>query len=336
MYNSSIFWSFRVKNHIRTKNNTWKNKFYRKVFRQNYNPRYKRFMGKHVMDVYEANEEIIRRINNGEAFWVARYGHTEMGFVFASMRNTQKSTKADYYSALHDLCNNAGFFPEKEEYGEKYVDLIKESAAYIDIHGFWPLYMEDYMIFEYEKNVKLMRYTNMEPWGMYIFDGLKPWTHALKGKKVLVIHPFAETIESQYKTNRTRIFANKFKNADDILPEFELKTIKAVQTIAGTNDDRFENWFDALNWMIKECQNIDFDVAIVGCGAYGFPLAAAIKKMGKGVVQLCGSTQLLFGIMGKRWEGNEYATALVNDAWVRPSDREKVRGMSKVEDSCYW
>ena len=45
-----------------------------------------------------------------------------------------------------------------------------------------------------------------------------------------------------------------------------------------------------------------FDVAIIGCGAYGMPLAAMLKQAGKQAIHLGGATQLLFGIKGKRWE----------------------------------
>ena len=54
--------------------------------------------------------------------------------------------------------------------------------------------------------------------------------------------------------------------------------------------------------MIEKCIRLEFDVAIIGCGAYGFPLANEIKKMGKVAIHLAGATQLMFGIVGKRWE----------------------------------
>ena len=50
----------------------------------------------------------------------------------------------------------------------------------------------------------------------------------LRGKKVLVIHPFAETIQHQYEQKRTLLFKNP-----DVLPEFQLETIKAVQSLGG-------------------------------------------------------------------------------------------------------
>lgn len=169
-------------------------------------------------------------------------------------------------------------------------------------------------------------------------QGAGPWSARLKGKKVLVIHPFERSIRMQYEKNREKLFSNKPEQAD-ILPEFELKTIKAVQTIAGERDDRFKDWFEALDWMKSECHKMDFDVAIIGCGAYGFNLAAEIKRMGKIVIHLGGVTQILFGIKGKRWENggcgkemNQY----MNSYWVRPLEEEKPKGSNEVEGGCYW
>lgn len=88
----------------------------------------------------------------------------------------------------------------------------------------------------------------------------------------------------------------------DILPEFELKTLKAVQTLAGEKEDRFKTWFEALNYMYTEAMKIDFDIAIIGCGAYGMPLASMLKEAGKKAIHMGGVTQILFGIKGKRWE----------------------------------
>ena len=99
-----------------------------------------------------------------------------------------------------------------------------------------------------------------------------------QGRGVLVIHSFAKLIKRQYYQNRLHIFPGR-----DVLPRFWLNVIEAVQTLAGERDKRFESWFDALGWMEGEALAVDFDVAIIGCGAYGFPLPARLKKYGKKV-----------------------------------------------------
>ena len=116
--------------------------------------------------------------------------------------------------------------------------------------------------------------------------------------------------------------------------EFDLKCVKAVQTIADQEDSRFQTWFDALDHMTEEVAKQDFDVALIGCGAYGFQLASRIKRMGKIAVHMGGSVQTLFGVKGGRWD-KQYAS-MYNDAWVYPSESETPKGFEKVEGGCYW
>lgn len=333
-----IFSLYELKNNSRIKYNFRRNQIKYTLFKKEYHPAYKKFGGKIVMGVEEANLYIASLIKKEEPFWVGRFGHTELGFVYSYLKNKMQKKNSNLQEQLSALCNNAGFFPNDLLMGEKYSQTILNCCGEMDVHGMWPLYMEDYFITRYETNSKLIHYVYLEPWSLGRNDaGVLPWSHALKGKKVLVIHPFAETIKMQYRDKRERIFEKHCFAGDDILPEFELKTLKAVQTIAGNRDKRFDTWFDALSWMVEECKKIDFDIAILGCGAYGMPLAAEIKRMGKGAIQICGATQLMFGILGGRWDNNEEMKAsLFNDAWVYPSEEERVGNIKAVENACYW
>jgi hypothetical protein len=224
---------------------------------------------------------------------------------------------------LRKMQNWSGFFPINLENIEQFCKLMITDLNQVDILGSW-LKQENFFHNEL-KNAKRVVLEDMEP-----FFTPNPWTRALEGKKVLVIHPFAETIEKQYK-KRYLIFEN------NLLPNFELKTIKAVQSVAGTKTE-FVDWFEALESMKSKINNMDYDICIIGCGAYGFPLAAFVKRMGKKAIHLGGVTQLLFGIKGKRWE--KYIVwpymNLFNEHWVHPGKNEKPKNAEVVEDACYW
>ena len=101
-------------------------------------------------------------------------------------------------------------------------------------------------------------------------------------------------------------------------------------------DNRFDTWFDALEYMYQEALKIDFDVAILGCGAYGLPLAAKLKVAGKQAIHMGGVTQILFGIKGRRWLDNPRAEINFNDAWVYPKESETPKRSNAVENHCYW
>jgi hypothetical protein len=194
----------------------------------------------------------------------------------------------------------------------------------INALGVWYNYDENLIAKEYCPQAELIPLQSIEPY--YHTD---PWSVALNGKKVLVIHPFSETIKEQYK-KRDKLFFNK-----DILPVFELKTFNAVVSFGGEKT-KFETWFQALDYMCEEIRKIDFDIAIIGAGAYGLPLAEFVRQLGKKGIHMGGATQILFGIKGARWDQHDFISKLYNEYWVRPSDKEKPNGFNKVEEGCYW
>lgn len=159
-----------------------------------------------------------------------------------------------------------------------------------------------------------------------------PWTAALAGRKVLVVHPFADTIKSQY-ARQDELFANP-----DMLPQFDLQVYRSVSSFSGIKTE-FKDWFEALDKMKSDIAKLDFEVALIGCGAYGFSLAAFIKRdLGRKAIHLGGVTQVLFGIKGRRWDARPaFVDRFYNSAWVRPFSSD-IPGESvmTVEGGCYW
>ncbi len=285
----------------------------------------------------EASDAILKKLLNPDPCMIARFGSVELECVYTSKlqsgTNFQKCSayiKGETVSyewpakVLHQMENNAGFFPATipmlQRFSEEMITTMKD----VDILGSW-LAMEGKFSEEIKKSATV-RLKDLKP-----FYHKDPWTKALTNKKVLVIHPFSKSIESQYK-KRKQIYSN-----EEVLPEFELQTYIPVQSIAGNHESLpYDSWFDALGKMQNDISNLDFDIAIIGCGAYGFPLASFVKRMGKKSVHLGGATQLLFGIIGKRWEEEFDLSAFVNENWVRPLEEEKPKNFKNVEDGCYW
>ncbi len=286
----------------------------------------KKYAGKYKLNIQEANDFIYNHLQTDSPFMVARYGAVETSIIEWRLAQKLNLLKDFSEGRMYSITNNAGFFPKEQDYVVRFADLMLEKSRLVDLFGVFYWNMEEYIIKHFAPQANLVRARGIEPW-----YAEEPWTRGLKGKKVLVIHPFESTILSQYQ-KREELFLN-----EQILPEFELKTLKAVQTIAGEKDDRFENWFQALDYMYDEAMKKDFDVAIIGCGAYGFPLAAKLKEAGKQAIHMGGATQYLFGIKSKRAdEGNSVIRGLYTDAWVRASNEETPKNASKVEGGCYW
>ena len=218
--------------------------------------------------------------------------------------------------------NFAGFFPANDAFLNKFARLMLNDIQNTDIFGSW--LVDEIRLKKFFPIAKIVPLMDLEP-----YYHANPWSEALEGKRVLVIHPYEESIKRQYDKHEVLF--------DDprILPTFELMTVKAVQSIAA-NKTGFSNWFDALAWMCQTVSDLDFDIAIIGAGAYGLPLASFVKKSGKKAIHLGGATQILFGIKGKRWDELPFFKQLYNENWVRPLPTETPENFRMVESGCYW
>lgn len=89
--------------------------------------------------------------------------------------------------------------------------------------------------------------------------------------------------------------------------------------------------------MCRKIDDLDFDIAILGCGSYGMPLAHYIKMIGKSSIYAGAYTQVMFGIKGKRWniEGN-FHHSYWNKYWKWSEESEIPKNSDKVENGCYW
>jgi hypothetical protein len=292
-----------------------------------------------------AAEIIYNRLVSTEPCMVARWGSTELMTVVEYLGIQEndkditgfiKGEKLGWWwngSTLKQMQKWSGFFPPTTTKIEQFCKLMLEDIKYVDVLGSW-LYLENKV--KYKLNSINVHLRLLEP-----FWAGSPWTRALEGKKVLVVHPFKKTIIKQY-AKRDLLFSNR-----SILPTFgSLEVIQAVQSI-GKEDSRFVDWFDALNYMKCEIDKIDYDICLIGAGAYGFPLAAHVKRSRRKAVHMGGALQLLFGIRGKRWEDSNYGVKewqipvgsyknLMNEHWVRPDETEKPQTADAVEGACYW
>lgn len=295
-------------------------------------------------DVHVVSKLIYDTLMNDRPCMVARFGSTELMTMVNYLGIIQSDSSLIKYikgeslawwwneNIISQLQRWSGFFPATRENVVLFCELMLQDIKEVDILGSWipeERYFQDNIAGADKVSLLLL-----EP-----YLSPNPWSRCLKGKKILVVHPFASLIETQY-ARREELFKNR-----DVLPEFELQTIKAVQSLGG-DDNGFNDWFEALEWMKNEINKRDYDICLIGCGAYGFPLAAHVKRMGKKSVHLGGALQLLFGIKGKRWEASNYATnwglpqdtylSMFNDYWTKPTSTLTPVTANEVEGACYW
>lgn len=289
-----------------------------------------------------ADQVISDLIMLGQPALVGRLGGTESRFLGEYLKVTklkylsriQFRIKHNWIKRSKEINTNAGFYFEDGSQVEKFYKLYDEALLNTDVLGAWGTAFA-WIESGYLTNVNsLIPVPMTAPW----VDAYKPtfssipWSNSLHGKKVLVISPFAESIEKQHKIIK-KVFPDVY------YPEFTLTTIKAPQTI-GFNSNSKPDWFENLNNMKKLMSGENFDVALVAAGAYSYPLAHYAKQLGRIGIHAGGGLQLFFGILGRRWETNwgkgNYLEKYFNEFWTRPSENETPANANKVENGCYW
>ncbi|MCH5172099.1 MAG: hypothetical protein J1F31_04680 [Erysipelotrichales bacterium] len=277
-----------------------------------------RFLGKKNITYEYGDEVLLEYIKSNKPFMAVRYGAVELSCI-NNWEKIRLGFKKDYKEIVKfAIKNNAGFFPATDENLKKYSELMDDVMKKTDILGISGIHMEDYFYKLQCNDAKVIQYLSFEPIN-------KKWLSGLNGKKVLIVSPFKKEIEEQLK-NKEHL--DDLKNID---AKFEV--VQAIQSI-GDEVPNFPNWFEALEHMKSEIKEKDFDIALVGAGAYGTPLCAYIKSLNKQSIQTGGATPLLFGIIGSRWENRDYVKEKINEYWIKPF--EKPDGYEKVEKGCYW
>lgn len=287
----------------------------------------------------EANNWIKDRIREKKPFMVARFGSTELtsllkieackefGLIdrlkaWAGNENIGFRKKVFWPSVFFGLQKNSGFFPCTKKELSRFFVLMEDAIPYVDLLGSW--------VKGEDRFAKDLIYAEICALGaLSQFGSEESWTKALAGKKVLIVHPYSQSIRYQYQHHREQIWPKS-----QSLPQFDLLTVKAVQTLGGYSCG-FDCWFSALDWMTEQCLKKDFEIAILGCGAYGFPLAARLKNEGHQVIHLGGNTQLLFGIKGARWDRLGYDETVYNSFWKRPDPEEIPEGAKDYQFFSY-
>jgi len=284
------------------------------------------------MDLNESNEIFKQLMDDVNPFLITRMA---LGAETAvSYLHTQSIDVPPH--VIQILSNNAGIYNTKDnlqEYAEMYIEAIKNSTyltTWRNTHS-WRI-QEVQNAFTNMFNLKQLHTRVLEPF-YCVLNNEEPWSHKLLGKKVLIIHPFVDSMKKQINNN-----FQIFENEKIFLDGQEFIFYKTYQTQAGNHIHG--SWKETFEIMSSDIKKLDFDIALLGCGGYGLPLSNFIyKKMGKSAIYIGGGLQLLFGIMGNRWINNKMWKELIkknNTKFIRPSGDEICLNKELVENSCYW
>jgi hypothetical protein len=268
-------------------------------------------------------EYVSNQLRRGKPFVVPRVAGVENNAAVQYHATKKLLAK----SAVDVLKTNAGVLVEAEAdltcFSEWYFKAFGMSEMYASWES-WSHYtrhIEDSQAYLQNVFPKTQITTGVFDIFHFVSKG-NPWTQALRGKKILIVSPFAETMLAQPQAYPV-----------DLFPGCTFTALLPPLTQGDEKNKGFKKEFKKFCARVNECE---FDVALCSCGGYGNPICAYIFSLGKSAIYVGGVLQMYFGVYGARWikERKDAMTLYMTKDWTRPNQRPK--GFERIENGCYW
>jgi len=295
-----------------------------------------------ILSLSESNKVIKDLIIANKPFFIARLGGAVSRLTYIkkekiSPKNFDHEINID--KQIYELNNLDGIYNVNKqnlsEYTDMHYEALKHSnclACFVNWHDkkdILPCIQDTYVK---RFNLTAIHSRVLEPF-YCILNNEIPWSHKLSGKKVLIIHPFINSFKQQLSSN-----FQIFKDKKIFLDDQKFIFYKPYQTLAGNKTHT--SWKETFEIMCNEIKDLDFDIALLGCGGYGLPLGDFIKStLNKSAIYIGGGLQLLFGVMGGRWIHSPMWQDIIKKngtKFIRPSVDERCNNLNLVEGGCYW
>ena len=291
-----------------------------------------------MSDIITVNEYMKNVISSKKRFLITRTGWGAEPIISYGIVCKKPNFVREHIKDILEY--NAGIYNQSDESLEKWAHLYYNAIKNSTCCFTWQDENVADLIKESQKlltnGVTVMNARYLDP--LKAVDiGKAPWTQSLRGKKVLIISPFTDSIKQQIDKGYNLV------NGDNRLfhPDQEYVFYKTFNTLGGNFVHR--SWHITFITMINEISKLNFDVALVSCGGYGLPICDFIYSiMKKSSIYVGGVLPLLFGVTCQRYSDKEY-----NPGMIKPSKNEQVDVKSfyqmygyqlnnEVENKCYW
>jgi len=224
------------------------------------------------------------------------------------------------------LANNAGFFPVELDAYRDWNRNMRASIAHLDFVCLWQTdpFLRLYESKIVSKNPGKAQRIPMGWLGKSILAEVADF-------RCLVISPFIKTMQMQLPRMQ------QIHDPEDQTKTNWEKTASNIRFLRcplqwHLEPSPYRSWAEGLEILSGKVAQEQFDVALIGAGAWSIPLAARIKKSGRSAIHTGGETQLFFGIKGQRWNHSDF----YNSAWVSVLPEETPELRAKIDDACYW
>lgn len=231
-----------------------------------------------------------------------------------------------------------GVFPTDPVFLEKFASFYTLKVRDIDILGVFEVARERAMLQQSQLQAAIIPFKDTEPDRSVPDNPSACYLPLLARQKLVFISPFAHLLK---KRATQEIFESVWAKTHK--KWFHPAGIEALEIpySYGNSVATHQQFGTSIQLYAHICERldaVDYDVAFLGVGALGLPLAAHIKAQGKVAISLGGHLQVLFGIKGARWnESQEWKSQYFNEAWIdMPQEYHPKDTAALTDNSAYW
>ena len=264
-------------------------------------------------------------------FIYGKIGTTELLALEFSERYLQPSWPAglSWKRQADRLLLDSGVFPATRGQFDRFLRTYAEGVAALDGICLW---QDSAFLRQYELRLASFLCPNASHLSGQV---LSPFSvlPEIANLRWLVVSPFVKTMKSQ---ERHLARVHSFYPWHGCLEGIEGRPVYLrCPFFSYMEKSPYRDWSEGVDRLTEEALKHEFDLALVGAGAWSLPLLANLKRAGKKGLHLGGATQLVFGIKGRRWDQEGWYMPY-NEAWVRPLPEETPAGCMQKEKGCYW
>jgi hypothetical protein len=283
-------------------------------------------------EIIEAGPAIKKILRHPHGMIYGKLGTTELQALEYSDRRIRSSwlLGATWRRQARRLFIDSGVFPEDRNEFEYFLNTYKASIQQLDAVCLWQdqgSYLQAYET-AFVDDV-CPRAASIKPavfWPFSIYE-------QLEGVRLLIVSPFVRTMQAQVDrlpdVFSGRSWANSLKDMRQ-----RCKFVRCP-FFSYMEKSPYTSWREGLDRITEAILRCQFDLALIGAGAWSLPLLANLKKEGRKGIHTGGSTQLFFGIRGKRWDVQK-GYKIFNANWIHPLPEDTPGGHLRKEEGCYW
>ena len=290
----------------------------------------------------ELIQKVKESVEQNKGFAMGKMGFSEqflLGYLpFKDTIPSNIQLKA-YESMLRYHCEfQFGVFPTNAIFLSDFAQFYTKHVRQIDILGLFQAEQEERIIKANKLNALFIPYQFTEPDRSIPTNESNCYLPYFEGKKLLFISPFADLLKSRatkdaFESVWSNINKNWFGPSEVSAYEIPYSYANSIQT-----HNKYTNSIELFDSICANLEAMDFDIAFIGAGALGLPIASYLKSIGKIAISLGGHLQVLFGIGGGRWSKDEFwSTNYINNDWIEMPEKYHPENKSKLSDnSAYW